>query len=82
MSQSIDTPKHRINITPTRVRDLGRLQRGDRIEARFNGNQHAVRGKIADTAPGLGVVWIRESKGARRRSISAEDYTIWQLPVA
>jgi hypothetical protein len=62
---------------PIRIRDLAALRRGDEIEARdLNMVRH--RGRVEDTAPGLGVVWIRENGLGTRKIIHEEEFSIWQ----
>lgn len=62
---------------PVRVRDLAALRRGDDIEARdLNMTRH--RGLVVDTAPGLGIIWIREHGLGTRKIIHQEEFSIWQ----
>jgi hypothetical protein len=62
---------------PIRIRDLAALRRGDEIEARdLNMVRH--RGRVEDTAPGLGVVWIRENGLGTRKISHEEEFSIWQ----
>lgn len=68
-------------LTPTeitRIRDLGVLRRGDEIEAHLRNEIH-YRGKVEDTAPGLGVVWIRDETDGQRAILHADEYAIWQI---
>lgn len=68
-----------VSLTPTRIRNLGALRRGDAVEARFH-NDVQYRGEVVRTAPGVGLVWIRDEAGGRRRAVSASDYSIWRVP--
>jgi len=68
-----------ITATPTRIRNLGALRRGDAIEARIE-NDVQYRGRVVRTAPGVGLVWIREDGGGDRRTVSQSDYSIWRVP--
>ncbi|WP_336714190.1 hypothetical protein [Arthrobacter sp. USHLN218] len=68
-----------VSLTPTRIRNLGALRRGDAVEARFQ-NDVQYRGHVVRTAPGVGLVWIRDEAGGRRRAVSASDYSIWRVP--
>ncbi|EMY34427.1 hypothetical protein D477_009610 [Arthrobacter crystallopoietes BAB-32] len=68
-----------VDLTPTRIRHLGALRRGDAIEARFHDDVQ-YRGRVDRTAPGVGLVWIREENGGRR-AVSDTDYSIWRLPI-
>ena len=61
-----------------RIRDLGALRRGDAIEAHFRNEIH-YRGRVEDTAPGIGVVWIRDDADGRRAILHADEYAIWQI---
>lgn len=62
----------------TRIHDLGRLRRGDEIEAHRNREVH-YSGYVEDTAPGLGIVWIRDLSDGRRAILHADEYAIWQI---
>ncbi|WP_458115624.1 hypothetical protein [Arthrobacter sp. D2-10] len=64
-----------------RIRDLGTLRRGDTVEAHLRNELH-YRGRVEETAPGIGVVWIRDDVDGRRAIIHAEEYAIWQIQVA
>jgi hypothetical protein len=68
-----------ITATPTRIRNLGTLRRGDAVEARIQ-NDVQYRGRVVRTAPGVGLVWIREDDGGERRAVSQSDYSIWRVP--
>lgn len=61
-----------------RIRDLGLLHRGDEIEAHRRNEVH-YRGSVEDTAPGLGIVWIRDATDGQRAILHAEEYAIWQI---
>lgn len=63
-----------------RIRDLGALRRGDVVEAHLRNELH-YRGRVEDTAPGIGVVWIRDDIDGRRALLHAEEYAIWQIRV-
>lgn len=68
-------------LSPTeiiRIRDLGVLRRGDDIEAHYRNEIH-YRGKVEDTAPGLGVVWIRDDTDGSRAILHADEYAIWHI---
>lgn len=62
----------------TRIRDLGTLRRGDLIEAHLRNEIH-YRGRVDDTAPGIGVVWIRDDADGHRAILHADEYAIWQI---
>lgn len=64
-----------------RIRDLGDLRRGDEVEAHCRNEVH-YRGKVEDTAPGIGVVWIRDDADGRRAILHADEYAIWQIRTA
>ncbi|MEV7649648.1 hypothetical protein [Arthrobacter sp. NPDC089319] len=68
-----------VNSTPTRIRNLGHLRRGDSVEARMD-NAVQYRGRVDRTAPGVGLVWIRDDADGSRRAISTQDCTVWRLP--
>ncbi|WP_299166350.1 hypothetical protein [uncultured Arthrobacter sp.] len=61
-----------------RIRDLGTLNRGDEVEAHLRNAVH-YRGRVEDTAPGIGVVWIRDDADGRRAILHAEEYAIWLI---
>lgn len=58
------------------VHDISRLRRGDRVELR-RAEAPGCHGLVKDTAPGLGMLWIREDGGRRRRAVAAEDFSIY-----
>lgn len=63
--------------TTARVHDLCQLHTGDEIEARdLNMVRH--RGVVDATAPGLGIVWIREAFGGRK-ILHSDEFTFWQV---
>jgi hypothetical protein len=65
--------------TPTaRILDLGMLSAGTVVEARRKNEVH-YRGCVEDTAPGLGVVWIRDDLAGHRAILHLDEYSIWQL---
>ncbi|MUK00531.1 hypothetical protein GM708_00470 [Vibrio cholerae] len=59
-----------------RVLDLGGLSRGTVVEARRKNEVH-YRGCVEDTAPGLGVVWIRDDLAGHRAILHLDEYSIW-----
>ncbi|WP_246262491.1 hypothetical protein [Arthrobacter mobilis] len=60
------------------VRDISLISRGDHIEARRGTT--CYRGRVKDTAPGVGLVWIREHGRGIRRALPADEYSIYRLP--
>jgi hypothetical protein len=62
----------------TRIRDLGTLRRGDIVEAHLRSEVH-FRGRVEETAPGIGVVWIRDDSDGHRAILHADEYSIWQI---
>ncbi|NKX50260.1 hypothetical protein HER39_06690 [Arthrobacter deserti] len=56
------------------VTDISLLSRGDDIEA--HRGSICYRGRVKDTAPGLGMIWIREHGHGGRRALPADDYSI------
>lgn len=62
----------------TRIRDLGILRRGDEVEAHLRNEVH-YRGRVEDTAPGIGVVWIRDDADGRRAILHTDEYAIWRI---
>ncbi|MDN4610239.1 hypothetical protein [Arthrobacter burdickii] len=65
--------------TPTaRILDLGVLSAGTVVEARRKNEVH-YRGCVEDTAPGLGIVWIRDDMAGHRAILHLDEYSIWQL---
>ncbi|WP_077488677.1 hypothetical protein [Sinomonas mesophila] len=63
--------------THHRVRRLTDLHRGELIEARSG--RTVLRGTVYDTAPGVGVVWIKLEDSRQRRAIQAEDFALWHV---
>lgn len=68
----------------TRVRTLEQLHRGDEIEARLSvgpGYDDVVirRGRVQETAPGIGVVWIMDHVTGSRKAVSADECSVWRV---
>jgi hypothetical protein len=63
-----------------RIHDLGQLRPGDRIQVWHRGLLQCV-GTVEETAPSLGVVWIREGLDAYRRMIHAQENELRSLRV-
>ncbi|BBE24105.1 hypothetical protein MN0502_29880 [Arthrobacter sp. MN05-02] len=61
-----------------RVLDLGALRTGTVVEARRKNEVH-YRGRVEDTAPGLGVVWIRDDMAGHRAILHLDEYSIWHV---
>jgi hypothetical protein len=62
--------------SPVRLRDLSGLPPGTEIEAR-DLNSIRYRGRVVDTAPGLGIVWIREAGHGARRILDQHEFSLW-----
>ncbi len=60
------------------IRDISLISRGDDIEARRGTT--CYRGRVKDTAPGLGLVWICEHGRGVRRALPADEYSIYRMP--
>lgn len=68
----------------TRIRALDQLHRGDEIEARLSvgPNYDDVvirRGKVQETAPGIGVVWIVDHHTGSRKAINTDECSVWRV---
>ena len=63
--------------THHRVRRLSDLHRGEPIEA--HSGRTVLRGTVYDTAPGIGVVWIRLEGSRQRRAVQVEDFALWRV---
>ena len=63
--------------THQRVRRLTDLHRGELIEA--HSGRTILRGTVYDTAPGVGVVWIKLEDSAQRRALQTEDFALWHV---
>lgn len=68
----------------TRIRALDQLHRGDEIEARLkvgpNYDDVVVRrGTVHETAPGIGVVWIMDRQSGSRKTINADECSLWRV---
>ncbi|MGG5173094.1 hypothetical protein ACQR35_13120 [Pseudarthrobacter sp. J1738] len=73
-----------VSHSSTRVRRIDQLRRGDEIEARVFVGPHfddvvIRRGRVQETAPGIGVVWIREQETGARKVINAEECSLWRV---
>ncbi|MHA7240317.1 hypothetical protein [Arthrobacter sp. TMS1-12-1] len=64
--------------TTARVLDLGMLRTGTLLEARRRNEVH-YRGYVEETAPGLGVVWIRDDTTGHRAILHLDEYSIWHV---
>jgi hypothetical protein len=68
----------------TRVRALDQLHRGDEIEARLSvgPNYDDVvirRGRVQETAPGIGVLWVIDRRTGLRKAINTDECTLWRV---
>lgn len=68
----------------TRVRALEQLRRGDQIEARLSvGPSYddvvIRRGRVQETAPGIGVVWILDQPTGLRKAINTDECSVWRF---
>ncbi|WP_445155797.1 hypothetical protein ACTWLI_06320 [Arthrobacter sp. Hor0625] len=68
----------------TRIRALDQLHRGDEVEARLRvGPDYddvvVRRGRVQDTAPGTGVVWILDRQTGTRRAVTTDECTLWRV---
>jgi hypothetical protein len=68
----------------TRVRALDQLHRGDEIEARLSvGPSYddvvIRRGRVQETAPGIGVVWILDRQTGMRKAINTDECSVWRV---
>ncbi|PPB49266.1 hypothetical protein C4K88_11305 [Arthrobacter pityocampae] len=61
-----------------RILDLAHLRAGILVEARRRNEVH-YRGYVEDTAPGLGVIWIRDDLAGHRAMLHLDEYNIWQV---
>ncbi|WP_104167887.1 hypothetical protein [Arthrobacter sp. SX1312] len=64
--------------TTVRILDLRALTPGTIVEARRRDEVH-YRGRVEDTAPGLGVVWIRDDLAGHRAILHLDEYSIWRV---
>lgn len=68
----------------TRVHALDQLHRGDEIEARMSvGPSYddvvIRRGRVQETAPGIGVLWILDRLTGARRIVNTDECTVWRI---
>ncbi|MDD7834188.1 MULTISPECIES: hypothetical protein [Paenarthrobacter] len=68
----------------TRIRAISQLHRGDEIEARLSvGPDYddvvIRRGRVQETAPGIGVVWIMDYASGMRKAINTDECTVWRV---
>ncbi len=64
--------------TTARILDLAALGTGTFVEARRRGDVH-YRGYVEDTAPALGVAWIRDDMTGQRAILHLDEYSIWRI---
>lgn len=74
------------DVTPgtTRIRALDQLHRGDQIEARLSvgpayDDVVIRRGRVQETAPGIGVVWIMDQLTGMRKAINTDECSVWRV---
>ncbi|MET1022008.1 MAG: hypothetical protein ABWX69_07400 [Arthrobacter sp.] len=72
------------NGQTTRIRTLDQLHRGDEIEARLRvGPDYddvvIRRGRVQETAPGIGVVWILDRQTGTRKAVNADECSLWRV---
>jgi hypothetical protein len=60
---------------PARLDDVSALRRGDQIEATGPGGV-CYRGRVEETAPEMGVVWIKDETLGNRTMLDSVDYSI------
>lgn len=58
------------------VRDLAGIRRGEIVEVWHHGVLRH-RGRVEESMPRLGVVWIRETGSGDRKMISVEDHSLY-----
>lgn len=68
----------------TRIRALDQLHRGDEIEARLrigpNYDDVVIRrGRVQETAPGIGVVWILDRQSGTRKVVNTDECSLWRV---
>jgi hypothetical protein len=61
--------------TPARLEDVSGLSRGDPIEA-TGPDKVRYRGRVEETAPEMGVIWIRDELLGNRIMLDTIDYSI------
>ncbi|WP_051389286.1 hypothetical protein [Arthrobacter sp. 35W] len=64
----------------TRVRSLAPLHRGDLVEARIL-DMVVHRGRVYETAPGIGALWITKEGTGERKLLHLEEFSIWLVLV-
>ncbi|BCW08573.1 MULTISPECIES: hypothetical protein [Micrococcaceae] len=68
----------------TRIRAISQLHRGDEIEARMSvgpayDDVVIRRGRVQETAPGIGVVWIMDHVSGMRKAINTDECSVWRV---
>ncbi|WP_139007256.1 hypothetical protein [Arthrobacter crystallopoietes] len=72
MTSETDSVEH---TTSARLDDVSSLRRGDQVEA-IAPDKVRHRGRVEETAPEMGVVWITEEPLGNRTMLDAVDYSI------
>ena len=67
------------HFAATEIKDWSALQPGDRVTAAAE-LPHWTSGSIEETAPELGVLWIREARSGERKLLNVGNHKIWRLP--
>ncbi|KQR02592.1 hypothetical protein ASF74_19125 [Arthrobacter sp. Leaf145] len=73
-----------VTTQTTRIRAISQLHRGDEIEARLSvgpayDDVVIRRGRVQETAPGIGVVWIMDYASGMRKAINTDECTVWRV---
>lgn len=63
------------NTAPARLDDVSGLRRGDQIEA-TGPDRVRYRGRVEETAPEMGVIWITDEPLGNRSMLDTIDYSI------
>ncbi|MBT2513825.1 hypothetical protein [Arthrobacter sp. ISL-30] len=68
----------------TRIRAIDQLHRGDQIEARLSvgpayDDVVIRRGRVQETAPGIGVVWIMDQLSGMRKAVNTDECSVWRV---
>ncbi|KNC18417.1 hypothetical protein AC792_12360 [Arthrobacter sp. RIT-PI-e] len=62
----------------TRILDLAALTEGTVVEARRRGQVY-YRGRVEDTVPALGILWIRDDLAGHRALLDLTEFSIWHV---
>lgn len=66
---------HETTATSSLIQDLTQVRPGDLLEAVSQGVVHH-QGVVEDTAPAVGVVWVRDARIGERKMLATDNFEL------